>query len=85
MSTARQTELLETQNHTRGFVEVTTSNSPASGSFSELYVAVASTAFSATSAIGDDLSSITLNNGDTIKGDFSQVTVTAGRVLAFNK
>lgn len=40
-------------------------------------------AVSATSVVGDDLPAITLANGDIIFGNFSQIAVTSGKVLAY--
>lgn len=83
MSDATEVSLRDS-NGTRGFVEVTSLNSPVSGLFSFLE-ADTNVTFSAASVEGGNLSSKARLEGRVIAGVFKSVTVTdGGTVLAYN-
>ena len=67
----------------KGFDEVSgTETAPASGWFA--FKAInGNCTLSATSALGDDLTSVVIQNGDIIYGNFSAVAVTSGEALAY--
>lgn len=63
-----------------GFDEIT---SVKTGAFFCFKAVGGNATVSATSNIGDDLSSIVVQNGDYIFGNFASITPTAGTVLAY--
>ncbi len=67
----------------KGFDEVSsTESAPENGWF--MFKAVrGNCTLSATSALGDNLSSTIIQNGDTVHGNFSAVAVTSGAALAY--
>lgn len=67
----------------KGFDEVTgTETAPSAGWFCVKAIGGNST-LSATSAFGDNLSSVEIQNGDYVFGNFSAVAVTVGTFLAY--
>ena len=64
----------------KGFDEVTGSEN---GDWFAFKAIGGTATLSATSVVGDNLSSVQLQNGDTIFGNFSAVAVTDGTVLAY--
>ena len=67
----------------KGFDEVSgTESAPSNGWFAFKAVRGNCT-LSATSALGDNLSSMVLQNGDLVWGNFSAVAVTSGNALAY--
>lgn len=63
-----------------GFDEVTGTES---GTWIAIQAIGADATLSATSNVGDNLSSVTLYEGGIIYGNFSQIVVTSGKVLAY--
>ena len=65
----------------KGFTEAT---SVATGSYFCFKAVGGNATASATSNFGDDLSSVEVQNGDYIFGNFATITPTAGTVLCYN-
>jgi hypothetical protein len=74
-----------------GFQVVTSGNSPLTGKFSALVMDETSECSAVARVVesgeiqGEDLPSGTRMEGRSVLGDFSSVSVTSGRVLAYNK
>ncbi len=67
----------------KGFDEVSSSEPAPSNGWFMFKAFNGNATLSATSALGDNLSSGILQNGDNLHGNFSAVAVTSGLVLAY--
>lgn len=75
--------VVEANNRALGNVGFDEIDGTESGSWFCVKAIGADATLSATSEYGDDLSSVTVQNGDLVYGNFSQIAVSSGTVLAY--